>query len=199
MDNPTENQILNAARQEFFSKGMDGARMQAIADAAGINKALLHYYFRSKKGLFKAVFKTAIREITESMIEVLSSNQDFLDVIPQFFRIHAGFLQKNPEIPQFIISEVSRHGDLIIEGFMAFREEGIYNRFETEIKQLVNQGRIKPIEPFDLLVNMISLSVFPVLGAPMLRQFAGMSQEEYEAYLSGRANRIGNFVTNALQ
>ncbi len=71
----TEEQILKAARKLFENKGFNGARMQEIADEAGINKSLLHYYFRSKEGLFDQIFLEAFKDFWPS-IEWIAQNEE---------------------------------------------------------------------------------------------------------------------------
>ena len=92
----TEQLILEAAKKVFFNKGFDGARMQEIADVAGINKALLHYYFRSKDKLFEAIFFDAFQQFIPRVVEnmnadivIASSENGNKDL--------SGFFQLNPE------------------------------------------------------------------------------------------------------
>jgi len=82
---PTQAKILQSAKEIFMAKGMDGARMQEIADRAGINKPLVHYYFRNKETLFLAVFNQAIQELIPALTEVFRSNRPLLEKIPDFF------------------------------------------------------------------------------------------------------------------
>ena len=83
-DTTTEATILNAAKSIFQRKGMDGARMQEIANEAGINKALLHYYYRSKQLLFEAVFKNAFKLLAPQLKKVLNSDDSLNDKIKNF-------------------------------------------------------------------------------------------------------------------
>ena len=83
-DKNTENQILDAAKTVFQSKGMDGARMQEIADKAGINKAMLHYYYRSKQLLFEAVFKHAFLLLAPQLNKILNDDSNIEDKIRNF-------------------------------------------------------------------------------------------------------------------
>ncbi|MBP8792594.1 MAG: helix-turn-helix transcriptional regulator, partial [Lutibacter sp.] len=95
-DNTTESTILNAAKSIFQRKGMDGARMQEIADEAGINKALLHYYYRSKQLLFEAVFKSAFSMLAPQLNKVLNSDDSLNDKIKGFTKNYISFTIKHP-------------------------------------------------------------------------------------------------------
>ena len=91
-DKQTEEKIFEAATDVFVEKGMDGARMQDIATHAGINKALLHYYFRTKDQLFNAVFEKIARKIFKKFAPVFDENLTLEEKIRFFFREHIAFL-----------------------------------------------------------------------------------------------------------
>ena len=103
-DKLTEEKIFEAATEVFIEKGMDGARMQDIATHAGINKALLHYYFRTKDQLFNVVFEMISRKILKKFAPVFDKNLTLEEKIRFFFREHITFLQKNPKLPAFLLN-----------------------------------------------------------------------------------------------
>ncbi len=96
-DSHTRDKIFRAASEIFEDKGYSGARMQEIADRAGINKALLHYYFRSKEQLFKAVYMVLQKKMFEKIISILREELPFKDKIKKFLDEHIEFMIKNPE------------------------------------------------------------------------------------------------------
>ena len=98
-DKQTEEKIFEAATEVFVNKGMDGARMQDIASHAGINKALLHYYFRTKDQLFNAVFEMIARKVLKKFAPVFDENLSLEEKIRFFFKEHITFLQENPKLP----------------------------------------------------------------------------------------------------
>ena len=110
-NNTTEEKILQAARKIFVMKGMTGSRMQDIADEAGINKALLHYYFRNKEKLFEVVFWEAANELFLKMNGVFESNLGLLDKIRLFSMEYIEMVLKAPFIPQFLFTEINRNPD----------------------------------------------------------------------------------------
>ena len=111
----TEKQILDAAKQVFITKGLSGARMQEIADKAGINKAMLHYYFRNKDTLFKAVFVNTFGQAMHMINEIFTTEMQLFDKIRLFTDSYISFLIKNPHLPVFIISEIQRNPDFFKE------------------------------------------------------------------------------------
>nr|MCU0409437.1 TetR/AcrR family transcriptional regulator [Bacteroidales bacterium] len=108
-DKLTEEKIFEAATDVFLEKGMDGARMQDIASHAGINKALLHYYYRTKEQLFSRVFEMIAGRMLAKFSPVFETDLSLEEKIRFFFRTHIEFMQKNPRLPGFILSEVSRN------------------------------------------------------------------------------------------
>ena len=108
-DRQTEEKIFEAATDVFVEKGMDGARMQDIADHAGINKALLHYYYRTKDQLFNAVFEKIAGQMFRKFAPVMDEKLSLEEKIRFFFREHINFMKKNPRLPVFILHELNRN------------------------------------------------------------------------------------------
>ncbi len=101
IDEPAEQRILSAAKKVFINKGMTGARMQDIADAAGINKALLHYYFRSKEKLFETIFKEAVQGFLPRVNQIFESNKTIFEKIEMFCKEYIDQIRKTPYLPIF--------------------------------------------------------------------------------------------------
>ena len=162
----TEEKILEAAKTLFHRKGFDGARMQEIADEAGINKALLHYYFRSKEKLFDEVFKAAMGELFKKIFSVIGSPIPLEEKIRYIFIDYIGFMQKNPYIPTFIITELSRNPERIKNLFT----NSLINPADIfkQVGKSMEEGGVKGIDPRQFVMNIISLSVFPIIAKPIL-------------------------------
>src|SRR5690349_22190096 len=101
-DKSTQDRILDAARKVFVRKGMAGARMQDIADEAGINKALLHYYFRSKEKLFEQIFKELSFQFLPRVNAIFESDGSLFEKIEMFCSEYISKMIENPFIPLFI-------------------------------------------------------------------------------------------------
>ena len=97
--NTTEARILQAAQQEFLEKGFAGARTASIAERAGINKALLHYYFRNKETLFEEVFTLMSRQLIPEVKAIVVSEAPILDKIDRFIHSYIDFVKQNPDLP----------------------------------------------------------------------------------------------------
>lgn len=162
----TEKIILKAARKVFSEKGLAGARMQEIADKAGINKAMLHYYFRSKDKLFEQIFKEAFTEfwpkIETSMLTSIRMEEFLQGAIHSYIDI---FIDK-PYLPIFILTEVNSNPERL-ENLL--KESGVNPPIIVDyLKRKMVDGEIKKMNPHELLINIISLCVFPFAGRPLL-------------------------------
>ena len=109
-----EEKILVAARKVFTTKGMAGARMQDIADEAGINKALLHYYFRDKDKLFEVVFMEEAQKFFPKINAIFNSDVPLFEKIENFVNEYIDEMQENPYLPWFVMNEVNRDPDQLL-------------------------------------------------------------------------------------
>jgi TetR/AcrR family transcriptional regulator len=193
----TEEKIAEAAREVFIEKGMDGARMQEIADKAGINKSLLHYYFRTKEKLFAFIFSKLIHRIGNKLGNLMEEGVSIEDKVTGFVDLYIDILLKNPFIPNFILNEVTRNPDAIFEGFAAAKIEP-QKFFAPLKKQLESEGYT--IEPQDFVINTLSMVIFPIVGRPIIEHliFEG-DKKAYKDYILSRKKSIVQFVMFALE
>jgi AcrR family transcriptional regulator len=200
MTNPgesTENQILIAAREVFIVKGFEGTRMQEIADHAGINKALLHYYFRSKEKLFEAVFSEVAANLFPAMRQLLEAELGIREKLTFFIKIYLKALHENPFIPSFVINTLNSNP----ESFLKYiKKAGIKPLLlQKQIDEEAARGVIRAIKAEHLVVNIIALCVFPFVARPIVQNIFEMNDEEYQAYLSARESEIIDFVLKSIQ
>lgn len=198
MEEKTEGKILDAAKKIFIEKGLDGARMQEIANEAGINKALLHYYYRSKNQLFEAVYEQVFKEMLPKMYGLFMQETSLLDIIPQFFELHMEFLKRNPSIPLFILMEIKKVPDFM-KRMMDKNQIDVLAAVKVKVAAAVNAGLIRSIKGEDLILNMLSLSVFQFAAAPMYQAVAGITEEEYFEIIDERKKTLAEFVINAIK
>ncbi|HRG94432.1 MAG TPA: TetR/AcrR family transcriptional regulator, partial [Chitinophagaceae bacterium] len=185
-DTGTEEKILAAARKVFTTKGMAGARMQDIADEAGMNKALLHYYFRDKEKLFETVFLAEAQKFFPTINAIFASEQPLFEKIETFVSEYIDEMLENPYLPWFVLNEINRDPDQFmykIWGKDNLPKPGkLLEQIETEIKA----GRIRPISPVHLLMNMISMTIFPFVGKPMFVRNLRLSDKQFREIMEQR-------------
>lgn len=194
----TEVEILNAAKEIFQQKGMAGARMQEIADKAKINKALLHYYYRSKQLLFEAVFKSAFTLLAPQLNKVLNDDCDLFEKIIKFTDNYVSFVIKHPYLPNFVIQELNKNPEFI----QKLRNEKNFpsmEKFKSQVTLATDQGIIKPIEAEQLLINIISLNIFPFIGEPLLMALINVDKERYDELLLNRKTEVATFIINSIK
>ena len=194
----SEKLILNAAKEVFFEKGFDGARMQEIADRAGINKALLHYYFRSKDNLFDAIFKDAFEQFLPRIAEIMTTDKPFFEKLEFFIDTYLNMLSENPHLPVFVMHEINRNPKMLIN---IIRNSGVDpDYFGIMIQKEVDAGIIHPVNPVHLIVNIIGMCLFPYMGKPIIQGFIFKNNaEDYQKFLAERKKEIKNFVINSIR
>jgi len=197
VDKNTEKTILEAAKRVFHERGLAGARMQQIADEAGINKALLHYYFRNKQQLFKAVFSEAFATLIPQINEMFNTEEPLFDKIRSFADRYTALLMQHPYLPGFIINEINNNPKFASEYLTAVRPEP--DKLLIQIQEEVEKGNILPVNPLQLVINLLSLCIFPFVAAEMIKNIRGLSQEEFDNLLEERRKYVPEFVINAIK
>ncbi len=188
----TEEKIFLAAENEFMEKGFDGTRMQAIADRAGINKAMLHYYFRSKDALFEKIFQEKIKFIFPKIGEDVKKKKSFIEKVEVFIETYYQLLSQYPFLPLFVITTMNKKGN---EHFAKnlpvdfFRDFFIASMFEE-----ISQGKIKAVNPLQFAFSVLGMSVFPFLARPAILHVVNGNQEIFEELMKGRVEELKKYV-----
>jgi TetR/AcrR family transcriptional regulator len=193
----TEERILSAARRVFIRKGMAGARMQEVADEAGINKALLHYYFRDKQRLFEGVFKGSAERQFTCIWRVLEQSGDLFEGIERFVSTYLDRMLEEPLLPQFLISELNRDPQHLLE----FIDRGKAGRahYLKLFEQAREKGAIIDIDPRELLVNIMALCAHPFIARPMLTHLHGMNDEAFRRMILKRRRTVPEFIIRSIR
>lgn len=193
----TEEKILHAAQNVFIQKGMDGARMQEIADEAGINKALLHYYFRTKEKLFDAIFKKVFSNILPNIMGMVDSDLPIETKLGVFIENYINILMKNPFLPTFILKEMNRNPEFlasILKG-TGIQPAKIFSMLEKEM----DAGKIRRMDPRDLLINILGLSIFPIAAKPLMTiMFFENDKKAYHQFIENRKTTVKEFILNSI-
>ena len=197
-DDNTESLILEAAKSIFQTKGMDGARMQEIADEAGINKAMLHYYYRSKQLLFEAVFKHAFSLLAPQLSTILNDDSSIEEKVRNFTTNYISFILKHPYLPGFIIQELNRNPDFILK---MKEQPGFPNteKFKKQVAIEIEKGYLKPIKWEQLFMNIMALNIFPFIAAPLIKAFMNVDDEYFEQLLINRKTQVVDFIINSIK
>jgi len=201
VDGHTQERIFLAASEVFEEKGYTGARMQEIADRAGINKALLHYYFRTKEQLFKAVFQVLLKKMFEKIFSIFAEEITFKEKIKRFLDEHIEFMIKNPKLPIFLLNELSQNPALAegLKEMINYQQlrDLIYTR---HVKELKGYG-IKKSDMPQLMVTVVSFSIFPFAGRDMIKIIIPELEDnkKFNAYMRERKDFASDFIIAALK
>ena len=194
----TQEKIFNAARIVFQKKGFAGARMQEIADEAGINKAMLHYCFKNKELLFQAVFMNAFSQLAPQINEIFNSQDSIFDKIRKFTSSYISFVMLNPYLPQFVIQEMNNNPEFVLS-FLNNENRPNPTLLITQIEKEIADGIIKPINPKHLLMNMISMTVFPFAAQMMIKGMLQISDAEFNTMMEERKTSIAEQIINFIK
>jgi len=205
-DGDTEQRILQAARAVFIRSGTAGARMQEIAEEAGVNPALLHYYFKSKDRLAQAVFRELAGRMIPSIVSVLSSGDTIEKKVEQFVRRYIDTVRESPFVPGYILAELyfnpqritaltseiaGAHPGEVMQSFLP--------KLRAQLDEQARIGAIRPIAPEQFLVNLIALCVFPFAARPLLGIGLGLDDAAFSRFLDRRRTELPKFILNALR
>jgi TetR/AcrR family transcriptional regulator len=194
----TEHRILEAAKKVFLKKGMAGARMQDIADEAGINKAMLHYYFRSKEKLFAKIFSELAQYFFPKVVMIFESKENLFKKIEMFVSEYIDQMKQTPYLPIFVLNEVNRQPEALVKKMMGGRRPPV-KKFIDNVTNEIKKGTIKPINPLQLLLNIISLCIFPFAGRPMFQLLAEVDKAVFDKMLEERKKEVPKFIIDAIK
>jgi AcrR family transcriptional regulator len=194
--------ILDAADAVFVRRGTDGARMQEIADEAGVNKALLHYYFRSKAELARAVWLRIATSFVPGILEMMASDLPLDEKIDRFVDVYLTRFARHPYLAAYIIAETSRHPELANAFFSSGRDQAARRMVETlreQIDREVANGRMAPLKPEQLLVTLAGSCVFPFAARPVVSAALGLGGKTFETFIEQRRKELPPFLKRALR
>jgi AcrR family transcriptional regulator len=199
-DVSTEEKILAAAKQVFLRDGYHGARMEAIAKEADVNKALLHYYFRSKDKLFEQIFQQLKGGLLPRVSEVFKSDLPLFDKIRLFVSDYIDLLLENPYVPLFLVNEINKNPEKFMQTSGVFEKvQSFIPYFIVQLQDEIEKGNIRPIHPMHLLMNTMSMCAFPFLAKPMLQKVIGMNDSQYMSMMQERKQIVTDFIISSLK
>ena len=197
-----EQQILAVAEELFIANGFDGTSTTTIAQKVGCNQALIHYYFRTKENLFQQIFVRKFEATITHLLEPLTSELPFNEKITNCINIYFDLLQNNRQLPSCIIHELAfnpQRREFIRNRFIKNPiRQNVYYRFSETIKNEIRQGNIRPIEPFDLIFNIISLCLFTFITLPIYADLLERTPEQVNDYINHRRQEIITQIITSL-
>ncbi len=196
-DQSAEDKIREAAKRVFIQKGFESCTSREIAKEAGMNVALVNYYFRSKKKLFELIFRTAMEDFMFSMIEVFSTDLSLENKIRIFIEKEYEFLTQHPEIPAFIINELTRNTEECIDKEAIFEKISQTGIFET-CKKAQASGEMREIDLVSLNLLITSNCQYPFMAKQLMKEIHRMDDEAYANELILHKQNVIEMITHYL-
>ena len=191
VDSTTEEKIKEAARVVFTRKGYAAARTRDIAEEAGINLALLNYYFRSKEKLFDIIMMENIQRFIVGAKEILTDEDTSLkDKTEKIASRYIDMLILNPDLPLFILSELRANPDQLVDKMGVKTLIAKSNYFQ----QLKDAAKMQKVNPMHYFMNTMALIVFPFVASPMIMNIGNLKQADFIALMQERKKLIAKWV-----
>lgn len=194
VDSSTEEKIKNAARIIFHKKGFAATRTRDIAEEAGINLALLNYYFRSKEKLFDMIMLESMQSFLKSMATLFNAEQNTFDEkVELFVSNYLDFLTEQPDLPLFVLSELRSNPSGLISK-IDIKQMLMKSHFIKQFQEEVKKGRIAPVHPLHFLMNMVGMIIFPFIGRPILSNLGDLKEQEFMEMMQQRKKLIPQWI-----
>jgi len=198
-DETTEEKILAAARKVFTTNGLAGARMQDIADKAGINKAMLHYYFRNKEKLFEMIFLQEAGRFFPQINSIFEAELSLYEKLEKFADVYISEMIENPYLPWFVLNEINLDPERFMKKFWGPNNLPRPKKFLEQVEKEIKKGTIKRIHPLHLLMNLLSMCIFPFVAKPMMQKNLGLTEAQFLDFMEQRKKEIPKFIIEAIK
>ncbi|MBD2705254.1 TetR/AcrR family transcriptional regulator [Spirosoma sp. BT702] len=189
-DTSTEQLIKETAKRIFFTEGRLHATTQDIADAAGVNRAALHYYFRSRDQLIDTVFQEAMQALSQRLASVMESPSPFRKKIEELIEVFLADMVAYPYQETFMVTQLNTLGHQLIERIHI----NPTNSFLAEVEREMEKGTLEKMNPIHFLMNLFSLLSYPLIMAPLYCQFFGLSETAFKQLMDERKELISRLL-----
>ncbi|MBS1731305.1 MAG: TetR/AcrR family transcriptional regulator [Bacteroidetes bacterium] len=190
LDTTTEEKIKAAARVVFHKKGFAATRTRDIAEEAGINLALLNYYFRSKEKLFDIIMFETLFGFMQNMAMVLNDEKSTLEKKVEMIAYnYIDFITKEPNVPIFMLSELRNNAGRLLEK-LPIKQLIMTSAFFRQHQEAVAKGKITEPNPLHFLMNILSLVIFPFIAQPLLQGISGLNETQFNKLMQERKKMI---------
>ena len=192
----TRAAILRAAEHIFAEHGLAGARTDAIAAAAGVNKALIYYYFKSKDALYLAIVEEHLKDFSERALALLSGNESVQDKLLHYVSMHFDFIAARPDYPR-LLQRFMMAGE---RPFLEIRRKyfaPVAQKLQAVIGQGTRSGELCASDSAHTAISLVALTVFYFSAAPVLK-VVGFQDPYGKAQLARRKEEVLNFIRRGL-
>lgn len=196
-----EKTILYAAEKLFLEKGFAMVSTTQIANAAGCNQALVHYYFRTKERLFEAIFAEKLKTFFSVIFQTREESLPFEEKLKKYIGAHFDMLMANPKLPFLVINELTTNPDRIdsLKESLGQSISHVYGPFQEELDVEIEAGRIRPTTIPDIIYSMVALNVMAFIGAPIMKKILVINDDFFNFMLMHRKEENIRVIINSLK
>ncbi len=198
-----EEHILNVALRVFLEKGLHGTKMQEIADRAQVNKAMLHYYFRSKERLYAMIFEKLFLKFMNAMADSFQPEQNFAATLRHFINTFMDNLRENPQLPLFVARELSWGGATVQKIMHDLMEQQAIKSPQIiidELQKAESRGEIRAgLSPMQFIFTLIGACVYPFLARPIAEALFPDLLDDWDALIEQRKEAVFDLLYNGLK
>lgn len=196
----TRERLKEAARVVFLKKGLDGARTQEIADLAEANPALIPYYFKSKQKLFDIILVEALNAFIGRVEKIVNDGTtDFETKVYKLVDCYSEMVLQSPHLPLYSITVIRKGNSAVINYTKQMRNMLHVSVMARQLKQEVEAGKYKPTNIAHVLMNLLGLTIFPALAAPVLQTIGDMKEVHYNQLIESRRKHITGWVLHTMR
>ena len=200
-----ELEILREAKNIFLEKGFANTSTSDIAQKVGCNQALIHYYYRTKENLFQKVFLSEVQNALTIISKALDTNYNlsFENTVDKLISSYFEALSNNPRLPFFLVNELLLNAErrtFIRENFIKnpLRIEA-YRKFQALVQMFIDTGQMRAIEPFDVLLNVVSLVAATFLSFPLYSDLLERNEKQRKEFLANRKEEIKKLLMQGMK
>jgi len=206
LDADSETWILDAAHAVFVRRGTAGARMAEIAREAGVNHALVHYYFRTKQRLAEAVFRRAAGQLFPAMLAVFASELSIEEKVRRIVSAQVDMLLENRYLPAYLLAELNHYperAELLLSSIAGATPDVVrprlFGKLAEQLEAAVREGTLRPISPQAFVLNLVSMVVYPFAARPFVMAVMGLDDARFTAMMQQRKTELPEFFLAALR
>ncbi len=194
-----KDRILDVSRKLFVEKGYTGTSIRDIATEAEVNVAMVNYYFKSKHDLFEMIFEESVNILINKIFGIIRSDLPFYDLLNTWVDSYYDMLSKNSQLPIFVLNEIHQNPGHLLEFINRRNPSMLFGVLQNRINKEIEKGTIKEIPVMNLLLSILSLSIFPFVLGGILTLVTGEKSEEYYAALEKHKKFAVQFITDAIK
>jgi AcrR family transcriptional regulator len=191
--------IIEAARRLFVEKGMKKTTVRQIAAQAGMNVAMVNYYFGSKENLCSAVYGEALQLISERIFQLIDSEMPLFQLLEEWINYYYDTLLQYPDVPLFVLSEMAQRPVSVVDKFMKKSPYMLFARLAILLNDEQRNGNIRQVSLPDFLLNALGMLVFPFLARPFISKVLNMSEIQYMDMVSEHRQHVFDYICRALR